>query len=155
MLQRNLRMSWDQAADKLLTLLNKWPVWVTLILIITVSWFGAPIGFAVFTAQVVIPRVEASLQSLEARHSAERMNTNQEHSKQLERVSTSFDRALEQNQQQNDKFLNTVERLATGVERIGKTAEINAEKAEKAVEKAEKAVEKAEGKASSGGPGCE
>lgn len=117
--------------DPIFEFLKKKPVWVTLLVVLVVSWFGAPIGFAIITVRYFVPTIQTTIKDQEQRHIEERRMDRdawREHIVTLDKNSTerinlltdSFDRALTRQEKAADKSIELLERLTTRVEAIKK-----------------------------------
>ena len=111
-------MGWDKVAQTFATWFTKLPFQITLIVVIVISWFGAPIGFAVFTANVILPSFHSALASLEERHVVERKQTREEHVAILSNITEAFDKAQDRQERVADKNMELLERLTVGVEKV-------------------------------------
>lgn len=111
-------MAWDKVAQTFVNWFTKLPVQVALILVIVISWFGAPIGFAVFTANIILPSFHKALADLEERHIIERKQTREEHVNILTTVARSFEQAQDRQERVSDKNMELLERLTVGVEKV-------------------------------------
>lgn len=102
----------------LIGFLSKKPVWVTLLVVIVVSWFGAPIGFMYLHVNYAIPAVQTMVTELEEKHKVERSVIAQEQKERLMMVTEAFDKALDRQENASDKTISLLERLTSRIEHL-------------------------------------
>lgn len=115
--------------DPLLNFLKKKPVWVTVLVVVVISWFGAPIGFAVITVRYFVPTIQTTIKDQEERHIEERrmdreawrdhiITLDKNSTARLDLLTDSFEGALTRQEKAADKSIELLERLTTRVEAI-------------------------------------
>lgn len=122
-------MSLDAVGTILNNLFQKKPVWVTMLVVFCVSWFGAPIGFMLVSVNYAVPAIQETLREQEERHIKERgfdkdsyqmqmLLVQKNQTDQMTLVAESFEKALDRQEKSSDKAIEILERLTSKVEKL-------------------------------------